>query len=134
MALSPQVVLNCRAGGSCHGGTPGAVYEFAEKYGVRGTALSHLNEFFYIILTPPKIPDETCQPYDATDHEPVECVDNTIPNRMVCKVREGEKKDNLPKTNSGTPFGKGYTVVFEFRSKSLKSFKKRRRTFRKKKS
>ena len=35
LALSVQVVLNCRGGGSCHGGNPAAVYEFANKIGVR---------------------------------------------------------------------------------------------------
>lgn len=35
LALSPQVVLNCRAGGSCEGGNPGVVWEFAHKVGVR---------------------------------------------------------------------------------------------------
>ena len=39
MALSPQVVLNCRAGGSCHGGNPGAVFEFAYSTGVRGMSV-----------------------------------------------------------------------------------------------
>ena len=34
LALSPQVILNCRAGGSCEGGNPIAVYEFANEIGV----------------------------------------------------------------------------------------------------
>ncbi len=34
LALSPQVVLNCRAGGSCHGGDPTEVYHFAKDHGV----------------------------------------------------------------------------------------------------
>ena len=34
LALSPQVIVNCRAGGSCEGGNPGDVYEFAHKTGV----------------------------------------------------------------------------------------------------
>ena len=34
LALSPQVIVNCRAGGSCEGGNPGGVYEFAYKVGV----------------------------------------------------------------------------------------------------
>jgi cathepsin X len=28
MALSPQVIINCQAGGSCNGGNPIGVYEF----------------------------------------------------------------------------------------------------------
>ena len=35
LALSPQVIVNCRAGGSCEGGNPSAVYEFAHNVGVR---------------------------------------------------------------------------------------------------
>ena len=34
LALSPQVILNCRAGGSCEGGNPGSVYEFVNEIGV----------------------------------------------------------------------------------------------------
>lgn len=32
--LSPQVVMNCNAGGSCHGGNPADVFEFAHKHGL----------------------------------------------------------------------------------------------------
>ncbi|ETV72457.1 hypothetical protein H257_12577 [Aphanomyces astaci] len=46
IALSPQVVINCHGGGSCQGGNPGAVYEFAHDRG---------------------IPDQTCQAYQAKD-------------------------------------------------------------------
>ena len=35
LALAVQTVLNCRAGGSCEGGNPAAVYEFAKDVGVR---------------------------------------------------------------------------------------------------
>ena len=35
LALAVQTVLNCRAGGSCEGGNPAAVYEFAKDIGVR---------------------------------------------------------------------------------------------------
>lgn len=34
LALSAQVILNCRAGGSCEGGAPEQVYEFLHKTGV----------------------------------------------------------------------------------------------------
>ncbi|KDO35023.1 hypothetical protein SPRG_01087 [Saprolegnia parasitica CBS 223.65] len=46
VALSPQVLVNCHGGGSCEGGNPGAVYEYAHKRG---------------------IPDQTCQAYVAKD-------------------------------------------------------------------
>lgn len=34
LALSPQVIVNCRAGGSCEGGAPEQVYEFLHATGV----------------------------------------------------------------------------------------------------
>ena len=46
LSLSPQVILNCNAGGSCNGGDPAGVYEFGHKHG---------------------IPDDTCQQYIAKD-------------------------------------------------------------------
>ena len=46
LALSPQAVINCRAGGSCEGGNPAGVYEFAASVGV---------------------PDVTCLVYEAAD-------------------------------------------------------------------
>ena len=42
--LSPQVIINCRGGGSCNGGNPGGVYEYIHSNG---------------------IPDETCQNYEV---------------------------------------------------------------------
>lgn len=38
LALSPQVIINCRAGGSCEGGNPPDVYEFAHLIGVGNLA------------------------------------------------------------------------------------------------
>jgi len=46
IALSAQVIVNCRAGGSCEGGNPGGVYTYAEKTG---------------------IPDSSCEQYVASD-------------------------------------------------------------------
>ena len=46
VVLSPQVVINCRGGGSCNGGDPTGVYEYMSTEG---------------------LPDETCQPYIATN-------------------------------------------------------------------
>ena len=46
--LAVQVVLNCGNSGSCHGGHDSGVYKFAYETG---------------------IPDQTCQPYEAVDHE-----------------------------------------------------------------
>jgi len=62
LALSAQVIINCRAGGSCEGGAPEQVYEFLHKIGV---------------------PDMTCQQYDALDHLPIE--DCSKPNLGVCR-------------------------------------------------
>ena len=42
--FSPQVIINCRGGGSCNGGNPGGVYEYIHRNG---------------------IPDETCQNYEV---------------------------------------------------------------------
>ncbi|DBA03571.1 TPA: hypothetical protein N0F65_011472, partial [Lagenidium giganteum] len=44
IALAPQVLINCHGGGSCQGGNPGFVYEYAHRHG---------------------IPDQTCQAYQA---------------------------------------------------------------------
>lgn len=52
ITLSPQVILNCHGGGSCKGGNPGGVYEYAYLYG---------------------IPDDTCQQYTAKDPEHADC-------------------------------------------------------------
>ena len=35
LALNPQVVVNCREGGSCNGGDANGVYQAAVKVGVR---------------------------------------------------------------------------------------------------
>ncbi len=43
--LAPQVIINCRGGGSCNGGNPGGVYEYIHENGV---------------------PDETCQNYEVS--------------------------------------------------------------------
>eukprot|EP00898_Chlorokybus_atmophyticus_P007205 jgi/Chlat1/7486/Chrsp60S06999 len=48
VVLSPQVLINCRGGGSCHGGNPLGVYEYMRSRG---------------------LPDETCQNYEAVDGE-----------------------------------------------------------------
>ena len=44
--ISPQVLINCRGGGSCEGGNPAAAYEYIASRG---------------------LPDETCQNYEAVD-------------------------------------------------------------------
>lgn len=46
VALNAQVMVNCQAGGSCEGGNPGGVYEWAEEHG---------------------IPDSSCEQYVAHD-------------------------------------------------------------------
>ena len=62
LALSAQAIINCRAGGSCEGGNPAGVYEFAAKVGV---------------------PDVTCLVYEAVDGGPVE--DCSKPNINLCR-------------------------------------------------
>lgn len=52
IALSPQVVINCRGGGSCKGGNPAHVYEFAHSMG---------------------IPDVTCMNYEGRDSQGPVC-------------------------------------------------------------
>lgn len=52
ITLSPQVIINCHAGGSCLGGNPGGVYNYAFEFG---------------------IPDDTCQQYTATDPAVANC-------------------------------------------------------------
>jgi len=54
VALSVQVMLNCKAGGTCGGGNPGGAYAFAYKHG---------------------IPEDSCQTYIAQDPSKAECSD-----------------------------------------------------------
>jgi cathepsin X len=54
IALSAQAIVNCRAGGSCQGGNPGGVYEFAYKNG---------------------IPDSSCEQYVAENSDHSRCTD-----------------------------------------------------------
>ena len=62
IAFSPQAIINCRAGGSCEGGNPAGVYEFARRIGV---------------------PEMTCQVYEARDNGPVD--DCSKPHIDVCR-------------------------------------------------
>ena len=52
VVLSPQVVINCYAGGSCNGGNPAGVYELAYEHG---------------------IPDDSCQNYEAVNPKEFNC-------------------------------------------------------------
>jgi len=61
VGLNAQVIVNCRAGGSCEGGNPGGVYEYGHKTG---------------------IPDSSCEQYVAIDGEcsaKTRCKDCTWP-------------------------------------------------------
>jgi len=52
VALNAQVIVNCNAGGTCEGGNPGGVYEYAYDSG---------------------IPDSSCEQYVAKDLDKWEC-------------------------------------------------------------
>jgi len=52
IALSPQVIINCNAGGDCDGGNPLGVYQFGNTNG---------------------IPEESCQNYMATNPPNFDC-------------------------------------------------------------
>jgi len=52
VALNAQVMVNCNAGGTCNGGNPGGVYQFAYKEG---------------------IPDSSCEQYVATNLDARTC-------------------------------------------------------------
>ena len=60
-ALSPQVIINCKAGGTCDGGDPLGVYKFGNSTG---------------------IPDDTCQQYVAKDPSEYSC--SEIQQCMTC--------------------------------------------------
>ncbi|EAR83820.1 papain family cysteine protease (macronuclear) [Tetrahymena thermophila SB210] len=65
VALSPQVIINCKAGGSCSGGNAMGVYEFGHTNG---------------------IPEESCQQYVAKNPEKFTCSD--IQQCMNCAPSE----------------------------------------------
>lgn len=68
MNLSPQVIVNCKAGGSCQGGDPMEVYVYANRHG---------------------IPEETCQAYVAKNPDQFSCSD--IQKCMNCAPPRGTK-------------------------------------------
>merc|ERR1712173_507663 len=94
LALSAQAIINCRAGGSCEGGNPAGVYEFAAKVGV---------------------PDVTCLIYEAKDGGPVE--DCTKPDINLCRdctwppPEIGEKPNCWAKKNFTRYFAEEYGYV-----------------------
>jgi len=94
LALSAQAIINCRAGGSCEGGNPAGVYEFAAKVGV---------------------PDVTCLIYEAKDGGPVE--DCTKPDINLCRdctwppPEVGEKPNCWAKKNFTRYFAEDYGYV-----------------------
>ena len=68
MTIAPQVLVNCKAGGSCNGGNPGAVYAFGKTHGLS---------------------EETCQAYQAKNPERFSCSD--IQRCMNCEPPAGVK-------------------------------------------
>ena len=85
LALNPQVVVNCREGGSCNGGDANGVYQAAVKVGVR--LCCFCNQIFltqiYMCHNVLQIPDNTCQQYVAKNLP--EVLDCSKPNIEVCK-------------------------------------------------
>jgi len=94
LALSVQAVINCRAGGSCEGGNPAAVYEFAKEVGV---------------------PDMTCMIYEAVDGGPIK--DCRSPHIDLCRdctwppPALGEKPNCWAKKNFKRYFAEQYGYV-----------------------
>lgn len=68
IALSPQVIINCKAGGSCNGGNPAGVYSFAKSNG---------------------IPEESCQNYLAKNPDHFEC--SAMQKCQNCEPPKGSK-------------------------------------------
>ena len=68
MNISPQVIVNCKAGGSCNGGNPGEVYVYGKQHG---------------------IPEETCQAYAAKNPDQFSC--SNIQKCMNCAPPAGAK-------------------------------------------
>lgn len=68
ITLSPQVIVNCKAGGSCNGGNPGEVYTYAHQNG---------------------IPEETCQAYVAKNPDQFSC--SNIQKCQNCAPPSGAK-------------------------------------------
>ena len=56
VALSAQVIVNCRAGGSCYGGDPDGVYQYAIN-----TGIPHASCEQYVAAN---LPSKTCEPID----------------------------------------------------------------------
>ena len=68
LTLSPQVIVNCKAGGSCNGGNALEVFVYANRHG---------------------IPEETCQAYLAKNPQHFSCSD--IQKCMNCAPPAGVK-------------------------------------------
>lgn len=94
LALSPQAIINCRAGGSCEGGNPAEVYQFAAEIGV---------------------PDVTCMVYEAVDGGPVE--DCSKPDIDLCRdctwppPNPGEKPNCWARKNFTRYYAEEYGYV-----------------------
>eukprot|EP01017_Pseudomicrothorax_dubius_P009430 TRINITY_DN1319_c0_g1_i2.p1 TRINITY_DN1319_c0_g1~~TRINITY_DN1319_c0_g1_i2.p1 ORF type:complete len:576 (-),score=138.75 TRINITY_DN1319_c0_g1_i2:149-1876(-) len=76
VALSPQVLINCDAGGSCEGGDPLEVYSYIHSKG---------------------IPEESCQNYQAHDPAHFSCSGTQV--CLDCKGPAPNKSDPNPQKN-----------------------------------
>lgn len=93
LSLSPQVMINCAAGGSCSAGDPWGVYKFGNITG---------------------IPDDTCQQYVASDPPNDDFACSPIQNCMTCSPpapAEGKDSQCSPVLNFTRYFVSQYGLV-----------------------
>jgi cathepsin X len=95
ISISPQVIVNCQPGeGSCFGGNPLDVYEFAYQYG---------------------IPDDSCQQYVAHNSAKPYCNPSQVCENCHDPIPDGDgegRSNCAPVTNYKRYYAKQYGRVF----------------------